>query len=136
MIEDVAPRDAWASLAETPHAVLCDVRTVPEWQFVGVPDLGPLGRSALLISWQVYPEMAIAEDFCASLRDAGCNLAAPLFFLCRSGVRSRAAAEAAEAAGFARCFNVAGGFEGPLDGEGRRGQLGGWKAAGLPWRQS
>ena len=31
--------------------------------------------------------------------------------------------------------NVAGGFEGDIDGEGHRGHVNGWKAANLPWRQ-
>ncbi len=136
MIAHVTPAEVWALLSKTPEAALCDVRTEPEWRFVGIPDLSPLGRTVLLISWQIYPEMAVADDFCAQLRAAGCDPAAPLFFLCRSGVRSLAAAEAAAAAGFACCFNVSDGFEGPLDGESRRGRRGGWKAAGLPWRQS
>jgi rhodanese-related sulfurtransferase len=57
-------------------------------------------------------------------------------FLCRSGARSRAAAAALTRIGFEKAFNVAGGFEGDLDGEGHRGAITGWKAAGLPWRQS
>jgi rhodanese-related sulfurtransferase len=136
MIEHVAPEQVWAVLAETPRAVLCDVRTEPEWRFVGIPDLSPLGRATLLISWQIYPDMAIAADFCDQLRAAGCAPEAPLFFLCRSGVRSLAAASAAAESGFAFCFNVSDGFEGPLDGAHRRGRRGGWKAAGLPWRQT
>jgi rhodanese-related sulfurtransferase len=60
----------------------------------------------------------------------------PVAFLCRSGVRSVAAAELVTAAGFARAYNVAEGFEGPVDGAGHRGGAAGWKAAGLPWRQS
>jgi rhodanese-related sulfurtransferase len=55
--------------------------------------------------------------------------------LCRSGARSRAAAEAMTALGYQRCYNVADGFEGPHDGERHRGQLAGWKASGLPWTQ-
>ena len=67
----------------------------------------------------------------------GCDREAPVAFLCRSGVRSVAAAEAATAAGFARAYNVADGLRGrrwtpPATGA----TLGGWKAAGLPWRQS
>jgi len=60
---------------------------------------------------------------------------AAILFLCRSGARSRAAAIAMTELGFARCYNIAGGFEGDLDGERHRG-VGGWKAAGLPWRQN
>ena len=61
---------------------------------------------------------------------------APMLFLCRSGARSRAAAIAMTRAGFTQAFNVAGGFEGDLDGERHRGHDNGWKAAGLPWRQA
>ena len=61
---------------------------------------------------------------------------APLYFLCRSGIRSKAAAIAMAEAGFTACFNVAGGFEGPPDDRGHRGGSSGWKAEGLPWRQS
>ncbi|MBS0242596.1 MAG: rhodanese-like domain-containing protein, partial [Proteobacteria bacterium] len=58
-----------------------------------------------------------------------------LYFICRSGARSQRAAEAMLKAGYQRCFNVADGFEGPLDGERHRGRSGGWKARGLPWEQ-
>ena len=43
--------------------------------------------------------------------------------------------EAIKAAGFPHAFNVADGFEGPVDAEGHRGHVAGWKAEGLPWRQ-
>jgi rhodanese-related sulfurtransferase len=38
--------------------------------------------------------------------------------------------------GFARAYNIAGGFEGDPDGMRHRGLVNGWKAEGLPWRQS
>jgi rhodanese-related sulfurtransferase len=50
-------------------------------------------------------------------------------------VRSKAAAAAAARAGYAKVYNVVEGFEGALDAEQHRGAAG-WKAAGLPWRQS
>ncbi len=64
-----------------------------------------------------------------------------LLFICRSGQRSmaaaRAVAEALAAEGVAaRCSNVAEGFEGELDSRGQRGRHNGWKARGLPWRQT
>ena len=58
-----------------------------------------------------------------------------LFFICRSGSRSMAAAKAMAATGYRSCHNVACGFEGPLDDERHRGTVAGWKAAGLPWQQ-
>jgi rhodanese-related sulfurtransferase len=47
-----------------------------------------------------------------------------------------AAAAAMTGAGYSRCFNVAGGFEGMRDDAGHRGTIDGWKAANLPWLQS
>ncbi|MCW0183084.1 MAG: rhodanese-like domain-containing protein, partial [Zavarzinia sp.] len=60
----------------------------------------------------------------------------PVLFLCRSGARSRSAAIMATAAGIAPAYNIIAGFEGDLDGDGHRGASGGWKAEGLPWRQT
>ena len=55
-----------------------------------------------------------------------------LFFICRSGSRSLAAAKAMAAMGYRACHNVAGGFEGPLDDDRHRvagrGLEGGWPA--------
>jgi rhodanese-related sulfurtransferase len=61
---------------------------------------------------------------------------AAVLMLCRSGVRSKAAAIAMTAEGYSPCYNVAGGFEGDADANKHRGLTGGWKAAGLPWVQS
>jgi rhodanese-related sulfurtransferase len=133
---DISPKQAWEVLAQEPAAILVDVRTQPEWTFVGVPDLGNLGKRTVLLSWQVYPQMAIDPDFVGKLKpQLGANADAPLLFICRSGARSRSAAQAATAAGFKRCYNVAEGFEGDKDASSHRGQRGGWKAAGLPWIQ-
>ncbi|MGD0106056.1 MAG: rhodanese-like domain-containing protein, partial [Rhodopila sp.] len=69
------------------------------------------------------------------LKRAGLTPDHTLYFICRSGARSMAAAAAAQKAGFPRVFNVADGFEGPPDVQGHRGRTAGWKADGLPWRQ-
>ena len=58
-----------------------------------------------------------------------------MVFLCRSGNRSIGAAKAATAAGIEPSYNVLDGFEGDLDDDKHRGGTG-WKAVGLPWRQS
>jgi hypothetical protein len=39
-------------------------------------------------------------------------------------------------AGFTHAYNIAGGFEGDMDQERHRGNRNGWKASGLPWKQS
>lgn len=133
---DISTTEAWNQLANDPNALLIDVRTQPEWTFVGSPDLGKLDKRPLFVSWQLYPEMSVNERFAEELRSQGVKPGQALYFLCRSGARSRAAAKAMTAAGLGPCYNVAGGFEGDLDGEKHRGRLGGWKAAGLAWLQS
>jgi rhodanese-related sulfurtransferase len=134
-VPDVTPAATWEALAQDPAAALIDVRTDAEWNFVGVPDLAEAGKQVVLIPWQVYPSMQVNGAFAEHLRKAGLNPESKLYFICRSGVRSLAAGQAAQAAGFPLAYNVAGGFEGPVDAEGHRGQVAGWKADGLPWLQ-
>jgi rhodanese-related sulfurtransferase len=135
MVENVSPKESFAALAADRNAQLVDVRTDAEWQYVGIPDLRPLGKQAVLVSWQYFPSGNVNASFVEELRDAGLEPSQKLYFLCRSGVRSMAAARAAAAAGFAAVYNVADGFEGPPDARGHRGSVAGWKADDLPWRQ-
>ncbi|MDE2007078.1 MAG: rhodanese-like domain-containing protein [Rhodospirillales bacterium] len=135
MVEDVPPAKTWEALRSDPKAQLVDVRTDAEWNFVGLPDLIGAAKQVVLIPWQIYPAMAVNERFAAHLREAGLTEDQHLYFICRTGGRSMAAARAAQAAGFAHAYNVADGFEGPPDEAGHRGTKAGWKASGLPWRQ-
>jgi rhodanese-related sulfurtransferase len=135
MVENVAPTQTWKALKTDPNALLVDVRTDVEWNFVGVPDLAEAGKQALLIAWQVYPTMQRDKSFEDKLKQAGVTPDHTIYFICRSGARSMAAAQAALAAGFPNVFNVADGFEGPVDTDGHRGSAAGWKAEGLPWLQ-
>jgi rhodanese-related sulfurtransferase len=132
---DVSPSRAYELLTEDPDAVLVDVRTRAEWTYVGLPDLRGLGKEVVKVEWQRYPDGAPNQHFLDELGAAGVEPDQSVLFLCRSGVRSAAAAETASRAGFTRAYNVAEGFEGPLDVSGHRG-VRGWRAAGLPWRQS
>ena len=133
---DVTAATAWKILSENKDAVLIDVRTRAEWNYVGLPELAPIGKQPALLEWQVFPSMQPNPEFVSTLGSAYADKETPLLFLCRSGARSAAAARAMTAAGYSACFNVAEGFEGPLDAEGQRGTAAGWKASGLPWRQS
>jgi rhodanese-related sulfurtransferase len=133
---DIAPKTAWKILSEHAGAILIDVRTRAEWNFVGTPDLASVGKKPALLEWQLFPSMQPNPDFVATLAGGVADKDAPLLFLCRSGARSAAAAKAMTAAGYSTCLNVSDGFEGPLDGEAKRGASGGWKASGLPWRQT
>ena len=133
---DVGAADAMKALSEDPKAVLVDVRSQPEWTFVGLPDLNAIGKRAVCVEWQSFPGMTANPSFASQLAAAVPERGAAVYFLCRSGARSRSAAIAATQAGYARAYNIAGGFEGDLDDRGHRGSRTGWKAAGLPWRQS
>jgi rhodanese-related sulfurtransferase len=137
---DLESDAAWALLEKEPAAQLVDVRTSAEWSFVGGPDLATAGRPVHRIEWQSFPSMAVNTEFVAQALEAvtraGGDVGTPILFLCRSGARSRAAAIAMTRAGFTRAYNIAGGFEGDMDENRHRGNRNGWKAAGLPWRQS
>jgi rhodanese-related sulfurtransferase len=137
---DLEPQQAWTFLAEDNSARLIDVRTAAEWTFVGIPDLSSLGRDLWRFEWQSYPGMGLNPSFVAEIEsavermDGDCST--PLLFLCRTGGRSEAAAMAMTQAGFSRAYNIAHGFEGEMDETRHRGNRTGWKASGLPWRQS
>ncbi len=135
MVENVRPAEVWQALQQDPRTHLVDVRTDAEWAYVGFPDLAWVGKKLVTIAWQVFPTMELNRAFAEQLRAAGLTAEDRLYFICRSGVRSLAAAQAAMAAGFPHAYNVADGFEGPPDDEGHRGTLAGWKVEGLPWRQ-
>ena len=136
---DVGAQVAWDALASDPAARLVDVRTRAEWTYVGVPTLEPIGKDVLLVAWDDFPTGPIpdfAGRLAAVLEAKGIGRDAPLYFLCRSGARSRSAAIAATAAGHDRCFNIEFGFEGVLGPDRHRATAGSWKAEGLPWMQS
>ena len=138
-IVDVDVDEVWKRLAADKSAVLIDVRTRAEWAYVGLPDLSAVGKQPVLVEWQMFPENRVNDRFVESLSEtletAGARAGDELFFLCRSGGRSKMAAQAMTKAGYTACRNVADGFEGPLDTNRHRGQSAGWKAAGLPWAQ-
>lgn len=132
---DVTAQQAWERLSADRRSALVDVRTPAEWSYVGIPDLSSIDKNPVRVFWQGYPGMALNPRFAEELGQAGISKDDVIFFLCRSGARSRAAAEAMTALGYRRCYNLADGFEGPRNSEGRRGGLAGWKASGLPWTQ-
>ena len=114
----VTPAEAWA-LSQAGAASLVDIRTQPEWQFVGhVPDVP-------LVIWPRGGDAAELREFLARI-EARFPREAALLFLCRSGVRSHSAAELAARSGWSGAYNVLEGFEGDAPGMG-------WRAAGLPW---
>ena len=123
---DVSPQLAWQWLQDG-RAVLVDVRTDAEREWVGqVPGAVP-------VAWKQWPGMAANPDFDAQLR-AAVPAHGRVLLLCRSGVRSVAAAQRATALGL-EAYNILDGFEGVPNGQSQRGQVSGWRHSGLPWRQ-
>ncbi|CAA7611306.1 rhodanese-like domain-containing protein [Magnetospirillum sp. UT-4] len=133
---EISPADSWRVLAADHGAKLVDVRTQAEWVYVGLPDLAAIGKQPLLVSWQLFPAMQRNEDFAQQLAAQGVRPGDTVLFICRSGVRSKAAAEFVTQLGYRSAWNVTDGFEGPLNEGRHRGDKAGWKAAGLPWLQS
>jgi rhodanese-related sulfurtransferase len=122
----VTPPEAW-QLVQQGAATLIDVRTAPEFKFVGrVP-------GTTNVEWHGKDAEPRAR-FLQQLHEAADRDEAVLL-ICRSGVRSHAAASVAAAAGFSRVYNVLEGFEGQIDANRQRGKVNGWRYAGLPWEQ-
>ena len=136
---DISVEATWKALQTDKEALMVDVRTEAEWTFVGVPDLTGANKELICVEWQFWPGGQQNDAFVPVLKgildENGAARENPLYFLCRSGVRSKAAAIAMTQEGYQHCFNVSGGFEGGHDEHAHRGRLDGWKAGGLPWKQ-
>ena len=141
-VNEITTLETWKILQSEPNSFLVDVRTNAEFDFTGIADLSKLSKQTILLPWMQYPDMKITADFNKKLEEI-LQKRAPnhnkpethLLFICRSGGRSMQAANLAAKLGY-QCYNVAKGFEGDLNSEGQRGQINGWKASNLPWRQS
>jgi rhodanese-related sulfurtransferase len=124
---DVSPEQAWAWV-QSGEAEIVDVRTDAERAWVGfVP-----GAHAL--AWKQWPSMAMNPGFDAGIQTLGAG-GKKLVLLCRSGVRSIAAAQRATELGV-QAYNILEGFEGDPDDQAHRGVHGGWRVRGLPWQQN
>lgn len=142
LVKNADPLQTWDNLKRDPNAVLVDVRTKAEWSFVGLPDLSSLGRDPILLEWNQFPSMQRNDGFAEDLLDRlGDHPVREIYFLCRSGVRSLAAADLmvqvfASQSKQIDCYNITEGFEGDIDSSGHRGSTNGWKFKGCAWRQS
>lgn len=135
-IPDVTATQAWQALKEDKSATLIDVRSGAEWQFSGLPNLETLHKKTVTISLKLYPDFQDNPKFLEQLMAAIPEKTTPLYFLCKTGGRSKAAAMLARSIGYEATYNIAGGFEGELNQQRQRGQVSGWKAAQLPWEQA
>ena len=132
---DLTPVQSWELLSKDKNCYLVDCRTSAEWQFVGIPDLETLEKKTLLIEWQIYPSMSLNDKFLEDIKQSGIQKQDKLIFICRSGGRSRSAAEFLVSQGYENSFNCIHGFEGNHNPDGHRGKNSGWKFSKLPWKQ-
>jgi rhodanese-related sulfurtransferase len=126
----LTPDEAAEVLLLAPGSRLIDVRSRAELDLVGrIP-------GAVEVEWMTYPGWLLNPHFLTQLKQQADTEALTLF-ICRNGLRSHKAAEAATLNGYRDCYNVLDGFEGDLDKQtSQRGKLGGWKYNNLPWSQS
>lgn len=137
-IKHLTPPEAWEILQTSADAVLLDVRTNMEFDYVGHP------MNAINIPWQEAPDWEIKTDFVDMVRKmlasrtegSGEIETLPVLTICRSGKRSLAAAEALSKSGFRNVYNIEEGFEGDRDGAKHRSTINGWRFHNLPWEQS
>lgn len=134
-IERVTPPQASRILASEPAAILIDVRSKLEFDYIG----HPIG--ALNVMWKDYPDWQENPHFVEEVRAAlaargGDRPERPILALCRSGARSLAAAKKLAEAGYSRLYNIEEGFEGDKDQRGHRSQVNGWRFHGLSWEQT
>ena len=124
---DISPEQAYEWM-QSGQALMVDVRSEAELAWVGfVPN-------AVSVPWKQWPGMVANPSFDEEIQAAAAN-GKKLLMLCRSGVRSIAAAKRATELGL-EAYNILEGFEGDANTEGHRGTLGGWRKRGLPWRQN
>ena len=126
----VTPAEAFQLLQQDEKIVLIDVRTNAERDWVGQVQINPAQLHP--VQWNLYPTRS-NPDFLNELAQVA-DQDTVLLFLCRSGVRSKAAAQLATEHGYAHCFDILEGFEGDKDADGHRKNINGWCHAGLPWR--
>ncbi|MET3107569.1 rhodanese-related sulfurtransferase [Oxalobacteraceae bacterium GrIS 2.11] len=127
---EVTPQEAHQLLQNDATVHLIDVRTNAERDWVGQVQVRP--EQIHPVQWNLYPTKS-NPDFLNELALA-VDQDAVLLFLCRSGVRSKAAAQLATEHGYANCYDILEGFEGDKDADGHRKTVNGWCHAGLPWR--
>lgn len=132
MVAEVNPKQAWKILRENPNAVLLDVRSKVEFDYVGHPVDAVHVPIQEAPDWQTDPDFAqkVIERLDEASRDA------TVLTICRNGKRSMLAAQLLEAQGYKDTVNIAEGFEGDPDENRHRGNLNGWRFHGLPWEQT
>ena len=127
LVHEIASKEAYKKLTLTKNSNLIDVRTNDEWGSVGIPDLSSVNKKTVLLEWPSFVDQEFISFFKIQLmRDF--SFEDDLIFICRSGARSRLAAEISVDFGFVNVFNIQDGFEGIAHSSY------GWKKNDLPWK--
>ena len=132
---DLSPQNTWDEVKNNDNCFLVDCRSSAEWSLIGVPNLDSIGKKVVFVEWQIYPTMEKNSKFLQEISESGIEKDSKIIFLCRSGARSRSAAEFLTSHGYKECYNCMEGFEGSHNEFGQRGKQNGWKFADLPWNQ-
>ncbi|MFZ6693766.1 rhodanese-like domain-containing protein [Undibacterium sp. SXout20W] len=125
------PNEAYELLQMIPSALLIDVRTNAERDWIGKVSIN--NDQHFAVQWSLYPGGIPNANFLSELQAIVSDKDTVILFLCRSGVRSRHAAKLATDNGFTNCYDILQGFEGDKDEQGHRKTVGGWCQQGLPW---
>ncbi|WP_334120439.1 rhodanese-like domain-containing protein [Limnobacter sp.] len=128
----LTPEEAWNLLNEDENAVLVDVRTDAELDWVGHVSFSE--DRSFHVEWNNYPDGMRTPDFLAQIASR-VEPHQPVLFICRSGARSHHAATLAAKHGFEFAINVLEGFEGDKNENHQRSSINGWRFRGLPWEQ-
>ena len=136
-IISITAKQAYAFLDEHPEAELIDIRSAMEFTFVG----HPIG--ATNIAWIDGSEWKVILEFPENLFDFLQKKypqhpnpkELPVVLICRSGVRTLDAGAMLMEEGFTQVVHINEGFEGEIDDNKHRGNIGGWRYHDLPWEQ-
>ena len=138
-IKQISAKEAFIEINNNNGSFLIDVRSEMEWSNVGIPDLQEYDNKLVLVEYQSSPTMEHNDNFLGELQNKLSDKdVKSMFFICRAGVRSQAAAiEASDLIknmfGEINIYNILDGFEGKgfsIFG----GKYSGWKNVGLPWK--
>jgi rhodanese-related sulfurtransferase len=130
--DNLTPVQAYDAVVSNGDYIL-DVRTDAEFIWVGHPNV----PNVVNLPWQIEKRGQLIPNpsFISDVKEIfGAAKDTHIITMCRSGVRSLAAASALDSASFTNVSNMVKGFEGDvntIEGLGYR-TLNGWKNSGLP----
>jgi len=135
--------DAFKAIEADPSIVFIDVRSRPEFNFVGYPMVvdSNIPHRVLTGDWNIdakrkqyamEPNIDFPAAVEALLAREGKGKDDPIIVICRSGTRSSGAANYLTDLGYTNVWSVVDGVEGDKDDNGHR-TVNGWKNSGLPY---